>query len=214
MVGEEVSHDGARVAGREATSSRVLINGEPTESTLALGTKGALRVTVRVHGRAAHSAYPHLGHSAVDTMVELLHELRMLELPRDPLLGETTINVGLVSGGVADNVLAPMAEARLVVRLVGPPDEMLDMLRQWAGDRAELEVTTMVPAMRLGAVEGFPTSVVAYATDVPLLASWGTPYLFGPGSIHVAHTDEERIELAELRAAVDAYERLARTALR
>ena len=213
VVGEETCHDGATAANSIATACRVLINGEPTESTLALGTKGALRVVVRCEGRAAHSAYPELGHSATRDLVRLLATLDDVELPSDPVLGETTVNIGHLSGGVADNVIAPWAEARLMARLVSPAEEVMARLRAWAGDRATLEGGVTVPPVHLGTVPGFPTSVAAYATDIPALTSWGTPYLFGPGSIHVAHTDDEHVSITELRAAVDAYVRLARAAL-
>ena len=213
VIGEEVSHDGAHAANdhaaRHGTSSRALINGEPTESTLAVGTKGAIRAIVRVAGQAAHSAYPHLGRSATRDLVQLLAGLDALELPRDDLLGETTVNIGSLSGGVADNVVAPSAEARLMVRLVTPAAELMPVVDAWARGRAELEWGVMVPPVRLGVVPGFPTSVAAFATDIPALTNWGTPYLFGPGSIHVAHREDEHIEIAELHAAVDAYERLA-----
>ena len=213
VVGEESTHDGARAANAVPSTTRVLINGEPTESRLALGTKGAIRFIVRTRGRAAHSAYPHLGDSATAALVKLLAELDTLSLPRDEVLGETTINIGRLSGGVADNVIAPVAEARLMARLVGPYGELEKIIREWIGDRAELEFGERVPAVKLTALPGFPTAVVAYATDVPNLPSWGTPYLFGPGSIHVAHTDDEFIEVTELRAAVEAYVRLAKAAL-
>ncbi|MHB1224940.1 MAG: M20/M25/M40 family metallo-hydrolase [Gemmatimonadaceae bacterium] len=213
VVGEETCHDGAAAANLLPNSSRVLINGEPTESTLAVGTKGALRLTVRCEGRAAHSAYPHLGHSATRDLVRLLATLDDLDLPTDPLLGATTVNIGHLSGGVADNVVAPWAEARLMARLVTPADTVLALLRDWAGARATVEPGVTMPAVRLGTVPGFPTSVAAYATDIPALSAWGTPYLYGPGSIHVAHTLDEYVALDELRASVDAYERLARAAL-
>jgi acetylornithine deacetylase len=217
VVGEETAHDGAHAANDShlaPSTSRVLINGEPTESVLAVGTKGALRLTITTEGRAAHSAYPHLGRSATAELVRLLAELDDLPLPTDPLLGETTINIGRLAGGVADNVTAPHAEARLMARLVTPAEELMGLLRSWVGDRARIEPGVTIPPVRLGVVEGFPTAVVAYATDIPALTRWGTPYLFGPGSIHVAHTADEHIEVAELRAAVDAYVRLATEALR
>jgi acetylornithine deacetylase len=213
VVGEEVRHDGAHAANQVPTTSRILINGEPTESTLALGTKGAVRALVRVHGRAAHSAYPELGTSATHALVHLLRELDDLERPHDPLLGATTINIGTLAGGVADNVIAPSAEAKIMVRVVDSTDAAIARLERWVGTRATLEVGAVVPPVRLGALPGFPTSVVAYATDIPELTHWGTPYLFGPGSIHVAHTDHEYVEIAEMRAAVDAYERIAGQAL-
>jgi len=214
VVGEEVSHDGAEAANRiRTTSSRVLINGEPTENTLAIGTKGAMRFTLRTTGIAAHSAYPELGASAITELVRILRELDALPLPEDPELGRTTINVGFISGGVADNVMAPSAEARLMARLVTSPEELVRRLRDWVGDRAAFEQGITVPLVRLGRLPGFATSIAAYATDIPKLSNWGTPYLFGPGSIQHAHRDDEHVRVGDLRAAVDDYVRLATDAL-
>ncbi len=213
VIGEETTHDGAHAANGRPTTSRILINGEPTESTLALGTKGAMRVTVRTHGRAAHSAYPDMGHSATHSLVHLLAALDTVTWPSDPVLGPTTVNIGKLEGGVADNVIAPLAEARLMLRLVTPAAEVWPLLRSWAGDRATLEEGVMVPPVRLATVEGFQTSVAAFATDIPALTNWGTPYLFGPGSVHVAHTAHEHVSVRELAEAVSAYERLALAAL-
>jgi acetylornithine deacetylase len=214
VVGEETTHDGAHAANDWAVAhhfrSIALLNGEPTESTLALGTKGAMRVILRTEGEAAHSAYPHLGRSATRMLVHLLAELDTLELPEDALLGATTINIGRLAGGVADNVVAPFAEARLMARLVTSPDEMWERFTRWVGNRAVLERSIEVPPVRLGSLAGFPTSVVAFATDIPAMPAWGTPFLFGPGSIHVAHRDDEYIEIAELEAAVVRYEQLVR----
>ena len=217
VVGEETTHDGARAANQWAKANltgrpRVLINGEPTESTLGLGTKGAMRVVVRTSGRAAHSAYPELGDSAISKLVALLAELDRLQLPSDPVLGPTTINLGAISGGVADNVIAPAAEARLMARLVTPADEIIRILQRWAEGRATLEQGVTVPPVRLNVIEGFPTSVAAFATDLPSLTNWGTPYLFGPGSVHVAHTDDEHVSIAELEQAVESYVALAKKA--
>jgi acetylornithine deacetylase len=221
VVGEEVTHDGAHAAnefarrhfGAAPRDSRILINGEPTESTLAVGTKGAMRVTIRVAGQAAHSAYPHLGRSATRDLVHLLAELDAMELPRDELLGDTTINIGKLSGGVADNVLAPEAEARLMIRLVTDADAVFGAMAKWAAGRAEIKQGPTVPPTRLGVIPGFPTSVAAFATDIPELTDWGRPHLFGPGSVHVAHRDDEHVLIKELRDAVAAYERLAIAAL-
>ena len=142
--------------------------------------------------------------------MHLLAELDALELPADALLGETTINIGRLAGGVADNVVAPSAEARLMARLVTSPDDMWERLQRWVAGRAVLERSIEVPPVRLGSLPGFPTSVVAFATDIPAMPSWGTPYLFGPGSIHVAHRDDEHVKVSELDAAVDVYERIVR----
>jgi len=218
VVGEETTHDGARAANQWAAANlpsrpRVLINGEPTESTLALGTKGAMRVVVRTTGRAAHSAYPELGDSAISRLVALLSDLARLPLPSDPVLGPTTVNIGAISGGVADNVIAPAAEARLMARLVTPAEEVIPLFERWVAGRASMEQGVTVPPVRLTAIDGFPTSVAAFATDLPALTNWGTPYLFGPGSVHVAHTDHEHVSVAELDRAVDAYVRLATLAV-
>ncbi len=213
VVGEEVTHDGAHAANawvkKNPTGSRVIINGEPTESTLAVGTKGAVRIIVRTTGQAAHSAYPHLGKSATMDLAKLLAELDGLTLPADDLLGETTINLGRISGGVADNVVAPAAEARLMARLVTPVDALKPIIDTWARGRADVEWSIMVPPVKLGVLDGFPTSVAAFATDIPELTNWGTPYLFGPGSIHVAHRDDEQVSVEELQRAADTYEQLA-----
>jgi acetylornithine deacetylase len=213
VVGEEITHDGAHAANANPGTSRILIDGEPTELKLALGTKGAMRAVIRTAGVAAHSAYPALGDSAIAKLVTLLAELPHLELPHDELLGATTINVGQISGGVADNVIAPSAEARIMVRLVSDAGEMWKRLESWVAGRATLERGSLVPAVRLGSVPGFDTMVAAFATDIPELTRWGTPYLYGPGSIHVAHTKDERVTRAELEAAVEGYVRLAEAAL-
>jgi acetylornithine deacetylase/succinyl-diaminopimelate desuccinylase-like protein len=179
----------------------------------ACGTKGAVRVIVRTKGQAAHSAYPHLGQSATRDLVRLLAELDAMDLPTDELLGNTTINIGSLSGGVADNVVAPSAEARLMIRLVTPAEDVMSRIEAWAKGRASLEWGPMVPPMKLGVVDGFQTSVAAFATDIPALTNWGTPYLFGPGSIHVAHRDDECLRIDELHRAVDAYEHIVRQVL-
>jgi acetylornithine deacetylase len=216
VVGEETCHDGAHAANQAYGSglvpgtSAALINGEPTESRLARGTKGAVRMTVRTSGVAAHSAYPHLGISATMRLVRLLSELETIELPKDPVLGDTTVNIGMLSGGVADNVVAPWAEARLMARLVGPVDDVVDAVTRWVGDRGTGDVGVSIPPVHLGTIPGVETSVVAFATDIPALSRWGTPYLFGPGSIHVAHSDHEFVAIAELRRAVDTYETMVR----
>jgi acetylornithine deacetylase len=218
VVGEETCHDGAHaanawIAEHLPVRPRVLIDGEPTDSTLALGTKGAQRVIVRTVGKAAHSAYPAMGRSATRDLVRLLADLDSIVWPTDELLGDTTVNIGLLAGGVADNVFAPSAEARLMFRLVTEASAIQLRLEEWAAGRAELEWSVMVPPVKLNVVDGFATSVAAFATDVPALTNWGAPYLFGPGSVHVAHTRDECVSVAELDRAVDAYQRLARLAM-
>jgi len=213
VVGEEKGSDGARAANHLATRSRYLINGEPTESKLASGAKGSLRVTLRTRGREAHSAYPHLGKSAIEPMLELLPTLRSLELASDPVLGETTVNIGTIRGGTEANVIPAHAEAELMFRLVGEVEPLRKQILQWAKGKADVEFGSHIPAQKFATVPGFDTGPVAYTSDIPLLGNWGEPLLFGPGSIHVAHTPDEYIDVEELRKSVDTYERLARTLL-
>ena len=213
VVGEEKGSDGARTANRLPATSRYLVNGEPTESRLASGAKGSQRVTVRTRGRAAHSAYAHLGASAIEPMLRLLPTVHDLELPTDPVLGDTTVNIGTIRGGTEANIVPACCEAELMFRLVGPTEPVRGMLERWAADTAELEYGSYIPAQRFHTIEGFEVAPVSYTTDIPLLSRWGTPLLFGPGSINVAHTPHEYIDVAELRAAVDAYERIVRTLL-
>ena len=208
VVGEEEGSDGARAANRLPTSSRYLINGEPTESRMASGAKGSLRILVRTTGRESHSAYPSLGRSAIEPLVDLLARLPSLSLPSDPVLGETTINIGIVRGGTAGNVVAGQAEAELLARVVGPVEELRGVIDRWAGPAATIEYGAFIPPQRFRTLPGFDALAMAYTSDIPLLDRWGSPLLFGPGSIHVAHTPDEYIDLAELRAGVDAYERL------
>lgn len=213
VVGEEKSSDGARAANALPATSRFLINGEPTEGRLASGAKGSMAVTVRTHGRAAHSAYPELGASAITPMLALLSTLEELELPTDPVLGRTTINIGTLNAGREANIVPDEAVAQLMVRLVGDPAHVRDTLVRWSVGRADLEFAPHIPAQHFPAIAGFEAAPVSFTSDIPLLDRWGTPLLFGPGSISVAHTPHEFIEIAALRAAVGSYMRLVRTLL-
>jgi acetylornithine deacetylase len=213
VVGEEKGSDGARAANNLATKSRFLINGEPTESRLASGAKGSLRATIRTRGREAHSAYPQLGHSAIEPLIELLPTLRKLPLPSDPVLGETTVNIGTIKGGTEANIIPAHAEAEIMFRLVSDVEPIKKLVLDWAKGHADVEFGSQIPAQKFATVPGFETGPVAYTSDIPLLSNWGEPFLFGPGSIHVAHTPDEYIEVEELRASVDSYVKLARTLL-
>jgi acetylornithine deacetylase len=213
VVGEEKGSPGARAANRLPATSRWLINGEPTESKLASGAKGAQRVIVRVRGREAHSAYPELGSSALEPMLALLPELASLALPVDPVLGATTANIGVLRAGTEANIVPGLAEAELMIRLVGDVGPVRSAFERWAEGRADLEWGSFIPAQRFHVIDGFDVAPVAFTTDIPLLDRWGTPLLFGPGSIHVAHTPDEFIAVDELKAAVDAYARMIRALL-
>jgi acetylornithine deacetylase len=209
VVGEERGSDGARVANEQPPAGvRFLINGEPTDNRLGAATRGVLRVKLRASGRAAHSSFPELGESAIDKLLDALMVIRGIELPQDPLLGRTHYTVGLIEGGVAPNVVSPSASAELLFRIVGdgaPVREALAPVEALVG----IEHVLDIPAVKMHVVPGFDTAVFPYTTDVPLLTRWGTPLLIGPGSIHVAHTDDEHLAVDELRHAVDLYESLA-----
>ena len=213
VVGEERGSDGARMANQLPATSRWLINGEPTESILASGCKGAQRVIVRTVGKEAHSAYPHLGHSAIAPMLQMLPELEALPLPTDAVLGPTTVNVGLIRGGTEANIVPGACEAEMMVRLVGDVAPVKAALDAWAEGRAELEYGSFIPAQHFHTVPGMKSAPVAYTSDIPLLTNWGKPLLFGPGSIHVAHTPDEYVSEDELRASVDTYVSLVRMLL-
>ncbi|MBY0489705.1 MAG: M20/M25/M40 family metallo-hydrolase [Gemmatimonadaceae bacterium] len=213
VVGEEKGSPGARAANRLPATSRYLVNGEPTESKLASGCKGAQRLIVRVRGREAHSAYAHLGSSALEPLLELLPQLKQLTLPTDDVLGATTYNIGVLRAGTEANIVPGLAEAELMIRLVGDVAPVKAAFAAWAGDKAELVWGSHIPAQRFDVLSGFEVEPVAYTSDIPLLDKWGAPLLFGPGSIHVAHTPLEYIDVAELEASVDAYARIVRTLL-
>jgi acetylornithine deacetylase len=209
VVGEETDSIGAQVANRQPRGSRYLINGEPTENRLALGSKGALYLRIEASGQMAHSAYPELGESAIDRLLGALARLRAVPLPSDPVLGETTLNIGTISGGRASNMIADQARAEVLIRTVGDTSELRRAIREAL---AGVEVTTEreTRAMRLGSLPGFESTVVKYTTDIPRLGAWGEPFLLGPGSIHLAHTPEERVPKRELEEAVRLYARMVR----
>jgi len=210
MVGEETLSDGARAANLSPRGSKYLINGEPTDNKLALGTKGILRVDLRTLGKMAHSAYPHLGESAIDKLLELLSDLRKLPLPRDPLLGPSTVNIGVISGGRAANIVPDEAEAQVLFRTVRGAPEFRSKIEALLRGRCEFEFVRDTPALEMEKLDGFETDVVAFTTDLPNLTRWGRPVLLGPGSITVAHTDHECVRKADLVRAVDLYCRLVR----
>jgi acetylornithine deacetylase len=212
VVGEERGSDGALLANELAPGARFLVNGEPTGSRLGCATRGVLRVKLLVTGRAAHSSQPERGVNAIDGLIDALVELRKIPLPADAALGGTFYSIGLISGGVAPNVIAPSAEAELLFRTVGPGRDILACLGPLQ-PRVALETVLEVPPVRLRTLPGFEVDSFAFTTDIPLLARWGEPLLFGPGSVLDAHTDNDHVRIAELKAAADAYAAIARTLL-
>jgi len=208
VVGEEAGSPGAHAANAIPNRSCYLINGEPTESKLALGSKGALRAVFKATGRAAHSAYPEKGESAIDKLLDVLGDLRNAEFPGDATLGDTTMNIGMIKGGVAANVIPPEAEAELLFRVVTNSESLKRLIEGIVASRVEVEYTFACDPVFTEKLDGFETAVVAFTTDIPLLSNWGKPLLFGPGSILDAHTPGERVSKQELVAAVETYKRM------
>lgn len=210
LVGEERDSLGAKVANEQPNSCKFLINGEPTENRVATASKGALRVELIAAGRMAHSAYPELGDSAIDKLVEALHRLRGLKLPEDPEVGACTMNIGIIEGGRAPNVIPDKARALLLFRQIGPSEPLRQQIVSAVGDLVTVEFTLDIPFVRLHTFEGIPTMVAKFTTDIPALSRWGQPLLLGPGSIHVAHTEGEYVEKKQLDEAVELYCSIAR----
>ncbi|MBA3975448.1 MAG: peptidase dimerization protein [Candidatus Solibacter sp.] len=214
VVGEERNSAGAYHAALHPRGSRFLINGEPTGNRLATGSKGALRYELNASGRMAHSAYPELGESAILKLLTVLDRVRRMELPVDDVLGPSTVNIGTLSGGRAPNVIPDQAMASLMFRLVGDPDPIRRAVARICGGLVEASEILCIPAVRLGVVDGFDTTVVAYTTDIPAFqGAWGEPYLLGPGTIHVAHTSMERVEKSQLAEAPGLYKTLVKRLL-
>jgi acetylornithine deacetylase len=213
VSGEERDSAGAKVANLAPKGSRFLINGEPTDNRLALASKGALRAVFKATGKMAHSAYPELGDSAVHKLVEVLGRVLELPLPTLEDVGPSTLNIGQIHGGHAPNVIADKAEAQVLVRLVGDGAPMRAMLLEASKGLAEVDFTLEIPFVRLRAVEGLPTMIAKFTTDIPQLSNWGEPLLLGPGSIHVAHTPFEKLAKKELLEAVELYVKVGKQLL-
>lgn len=213
LVGEEIMSDGACAANQAPRGSRYIINGEPTCNKMAVGTKGVLRVDICARGKMAHSAYPHLGESAVEKLLDILADIRKVALPVHEIMGPSTLNIGVISGGCAANVIPGEARAQLLFRTVPQPGgsaALAAKIESVLRGRCEYEFVRDTPALKLGTLDGFETEVVAFSTDLPSLTAWGEAFLLGPGSIHVAHTDNERVLKSDLVEAVDLYCRMVR----
>jgi acetylornithine deacetylase len=211
VVGEERNSAGALFAAKHPRGSRYIVNGEPTENKLALGSKGALRFEITASGRMAHSAYPELGESAIGKLLDALEKIRKIELPKDAVLGQSTLNIGTITGGRAPNVIPDHAMAELFIRLVDDGDSTRAAIAEAVKGLADAKEILCIPALRMESVGEFETTVVSYTTDIPAFGgAWGRPLLMGPGSIHFAHTDEERVPKAELLEAVEIYQGIVR----
>ncbi len=205
VAGEEQDSLGAKTANQHAFGNKFLINGEPTENHLATASKGTLRVEIIAQGRMAHSAYPELGESAIGKLLEALNRLRAMKLPSDPEVGPCTLNIGVIEGGRAPNVIPDYARAQLLYRLIGPSDQLRKDIERAVSDLARTKFVLEIPFVRLRTLDALPTMLAAFTTDIPWLTNWGTPLLLGPGSIHVAHTEGEYVEKKQLADAVDLY---------
>lgn len=206
-VEEEASSTGARAANDHslAAECEYMINGEPTDNDLAIGSKGSFRLKIKTTGKAAHSAYPEIGDSAIETLLDILEDVRHTKFPNDEFFGDTTVNIGIIEGGVALNVIAPRAEASLLIRLTTPRAPIEDALISVIRGRGEIEVLSCSEPVRMVAVDGFKQKTVRFTTDIPYLTNWGQPLLLGPGSILVAHTKDEFVLKKDLEDAVGLY---------
>jgi acetylornithine deacetylase len=214
-IDEEQSSTGAKVANTHplARKCEYLINGEPTDNDLAIGSKGAFRVLIKTKGKAAHSAYPEMGDSAIEKLLDILEDVREIDFPHDEFFGETTCNIGTLNGGLKINIVPAEAEAGLLIRLTTPREPVQEILEKTIGDRGELEVTSFSLPVKMLAVEGFRQKVVRFTTDIPHLPNWGTPLLLGAGSILVAHTKDEFVLKKDLETSVGLYVNLVRKLL-
>ena len=210
VVGEEVDGVGAMKANEHPPGSRYLINGEPTENLLGLGTKGALRVELEATGKSVHSAYAELGDSAIDKLLDNLQALRQVKWPVHEILGDTTLNIGTISGGKAANVVPDHAAASVAIRVVSELEDLKKLVFATLDERVRVAISSEVPAVHLKSVPGFETTIVKYATDIPKLTRWGQPLLIGPGTIHVAHSIDEHVPKKQLHEAVELYKSLVK----
>lgn len=213
LVGEERDSLGAKVANQHASGCKFLVNGEPTENRMATASKGALRVEITAPGKMAHSAYPELGESAIDKLLEALNRLRAMQLPVAEGVGPCTLNIGIIEGGRAPNVIADTAKAHLLYRLVGPSEKLRQQISEAVGDLARVEFVLEIPFVRLRTLDGLSTTIASFTTDIPALSNWGQPLLIGPGSIQVAHTEGEYVEKRQLTDAVALYCAIAKRLL-
>lgn len=214
-VEEEQSSTGAKIANEHeiAKKCEFLINGEPTDNDLAIGSKGTFRFKIIAEGKAAHSAYPEMGESAIEKLLDILQDIRQATFPNDEFFGETTVNIGIIEGGIALNVIPPRAEASIAIRLTTPRQPIEDLLNKIIGNRGKLEVLSCSEPIKMLAVEGFQQKPVRFTTDIPYLTNWGTPLLLGAGSILVAHTKDEFVLKKDLEKAVDLYVNLVKKLL-
>lgn len=213
VVGEEVDHVGMIAANKLNIDPAFLIVGEPTESKLVLRQKGILKVNLSASGKAGHSGYPHTGISAIEPLLDVLQELRQEDWPGSEALGETTLNIGVIEGGRAANVIPDQARAELLFRVVTSHAAVEERLRQITKDRLDIQVVAKNDPTELTVFEGYETAVVSFNTDIPYLKFSGKSLLYGAGSILDAHTAREFIRIDDLRALPETYYGLVKECL-
>ncbi len=214
-VEEEQSSTGAKVANLHpiAPKCEYLINGEPTDLDLAIGSKGSFRILIKTKGKAAHSAYPEEGDSAIEKLLDILQDVRVIQFPNDEFFGETTNNIGTINAGMKLNIIPANAEAGLLIRLTTPREPVQEILEKTIDGRGELEILSYSLPVKMLEVEGFRQKVVRFTTDIPHLPNWGQPLLLGAGSILVAHTKDEFVLKKDLETAVGLYVNLVKKLL-
>jgi acetylornithine deacetylase len=207
VVGEEGDSVGAHKANELGVGNEYIVVGEPTENRLASGHKGSLEFVLRAGGTAAHSAYPERGDSAIERLLHGLESIRQVDWGRSTLLGDATVNIGMLSGGVAGNVIAPHAEARVFVRLVGTVADAKTKLEEIVAEDSGLtyQISTANEAVTCETLDGFDAAPVAFGSDIPSLTTFGKPLLLGPGSIHDAHGNDEKIGKQQASDGVQLY---------
>lgn len=213
VVGEEVSGDGARKAATVLKNRGIeyIINGEPTEGKVLVAHKGDYIFEIECEGKACHSGYPALGNDANQRLASLVSDLYTTPWGEHEVLGDATLNVGLFSGGVAMNVVSPRASATCYIRTVEPSDIVARRVLESVGDRAEVRETWRADPSFLTEVPGFEYGVAAYSTDIPNFRELGAQaVLYGPGTIHVAHTGDEHITASAIAEALVGYEKIFR----
>ncbi|MBS1515269.1 MAG: M20/M25/M40 family metallo-hydrolase [Bacteroidetes bacterium] len=208
---EEIGSIGARFANEMLTDTKYIIVGEPTENKLITSSKGTHFIKVTVRGKSCHSGYPQYGDSAINTMREFLDRLDKINFPMDEVMGDTPYNIGELHANNAQNVVPDLVTFNLFIRTTFASYPVFQqMLESIKGDKIELEFILNKGPIKFHTVEGFETGVVAYGTDAPSFTNVPNKILYGPGTILVAHTENEHIYIKDLYRAVEDVKKIFR----
>ena len=212
LAGEETGSWGAKAFAKTAFRAEYLVVGEPTDNCMVSASKGTKSFDLKFTGEAFHSGYPQYGVSAVDLFVEFVNALKAKDFGMDPVLGETTWNIGLVHSGNPQNILSPELTCRLYFRTTFVSDEAVcKWMAEAQGGRLAVTARGGDTPARYWTVEGLPSKSVAFGSDAPHLKNFTHKAICGPGSITVAHRDEECVRAADLATAVEQYLALYRS---